>query len=309
MKSACVSIVRNEADIIEVFVRYHARIFDHVFVIEHLSRDGTSEILHALLQEGLPLTVFKENAPFHNQGRAMTKAIKEVRRLHTPQVIMPLDCDEFVVGDIKRAAHELPGPAYTLAVPWHNYAMTAEDIPHLNVLKRLTFKNKKVNPAQHKPLIPGPVFDHDVYCKEGCHEVYVKEDKVVKLIHSKYLYLAHFPVRSVEQFLKKSLVGWIAKVANPENNGRLPDWSHWKLFFDRAKKQERPTLETLQRLALGYTVDQKDENFQLVCDPVACDSCDIKYPYDGNYGHLEALADASELLAAELAKRSQGIQF
>lgn len=66
MKIVAVSMARNEADIIEAFVRYHCRIFDAIVIVDHASIDGTSEILDALRSEGLPLYLHyksKKSAP------------------------------------------------------------------------------------------------------------------------------------------------------------------------------------------------------------------------------------------------------
>ena len=299
MKSICLSIVRNEADIIEVFVRHHAKVFDHVFIIDHLSKDGTKDILNSLIKEGLPLTVTEENAYFHNQGNAITNRLKEIRKKYRPLLMMPLDADEFVIGDIKRAAWELPNPGNTLSVTWHNYGMTKDDSDDINVLKRITYKNKFINNLQHKPLIPGLVLDHDVYLQEGCHEVYTN-GKIVRMIESKQIHLAHFPIRSAQQFMKKALVGWISKLANPANQGKAPDWSHWKLFFNLAKKGIEPSLNELQNLAFGYTFDHQLKEIQLEHSPVSCEGIDIKYPCGDKYPVFEALADTAELLASQL---------
>lgn len=302
MKSACVSFVRNEEDIIEVFVRYHAKIFDHMFIIEHNCKDGTSEILDKMVKEGLPLTTSKVSTAFHDQGKCITDKLREIRKKHRLQAVVCLDADEFIVGDIKRAAFELPGPTHTLALTWKNYAPTEKDIDSDNVLKRITHCNSLMNYTQHKILIPGPMLDYPTFVKEGCHELYF-ESSMVNLVRSKHVHLAHFPIRSHKQFMKKALVGWISKCANPENRGVMPDWSHWKSFFDIAKKGTSLSLHELQCLALGYTVDHQSSDFSLIHEPVSCDEVDILYPIDDKeYGSLESLADAAEILALEFSK-------
>lgn len=296
MKSVCLSVVRNEADVIEVFVRYHANIFDHVIVMEHHSKDGTADILDALVKEGLPLTILKSQAPYHAQGENMTFMLKETRQKYKPLVMMPLDADEFVVGDIKRAAYEFLSPMSTLAVTWRNYAPTQLNNPH--VLRDITHRHSKINIAQHKPLIPGILFDYDVHVKEGCHEVY-SSSAMVQLVMSNVIHLAHFPIRSSRQLTKKALVGWTAKLANPANNGLSP---HWKMFFDKAKKGNEFSLTELQALSLGYSFDHSGEVAEMIDDPVPYKDIDIKYSIADNYDALEALADASEILASQLGR-------
>lgn len=44
-KIAAVSMVRNECDIIELFLKINLRHLDFILVIDHNSDDGTTEIL------------------------------------------------------------------------------------------------------------------------------------------------------------------------------------------------------------------------------------------------------------------------
>ena len=52
MKIVGISMIRNDADIVEPFVRHALRVLDHLFVIVHCPQDGTGEILSALHAEG-----------------------------------------------------------------------------------------------------------------------------------------------------------------------------------------------------------------------------------------------------------------
>lgn len=300
MKSVLVSVVRNEEDIVEMFVRYHLQIFDHISIISHQSKDDTNKILKCLQEEGLSLDVDYCTDFYHNQGEVVTAKAKEVRNKYKPQVIMALDADEFVVGNIKKAAHEIKESGTTLGLCWHNYIVTEKDDLHeINPLKRIVHRNVFVNKEQTKQLVPGILFDYDTKYWEGCHHLHKLDGSYVKFVLSQELKLAHFPIRSAKQFVKKALVGWLSKLANPDNKGNAPDWSHWKLFFDKVKKGYIPTIDELQNFCLGYT-ERSDKQF--IYDPVFCDNIEIKYPACGNYESLEALADVAELFALKLYK-------
>ncbi len=54
-----VAMVRNEADVIEAFVRHNLTMLDGLVVIDHGSLDGTAGILAKLKGEGLPLHVVR----------------------------------------------------------------------------------------------------------------------------------------------------------------------------------------------------------------------------------------------------------
>ncbi len=51
MKIVGISMIRNDADIVEPFVRHTLRLLDHLFVIVHCPEDGSGEILKALHSE------------------------------------------------------------------------------------------------------------------------------------------------------------------------------------------------------------------------------------------------------------------
>ena len=68
-----VSMVRNEADVIEAFVRHNLRALDRLIVVDHGSSDGTREILHALSDEGLPLAVEHDDRDVRRQPETITR--------------------------------------------------------------------------------------------------------------------------------------------------------------------------------------------------------------------------------------------
>jgi hypothetical protein len=89
--------------------------------------------------------------------------------------------------------------------------------------------------------------------------------------------LAHFPIRSAEQFRKKAIWGWLAKLANHHNGGRRPEWSHWKRFYDRVRAGGEITAEEMRLLALGYTHDHSSEKPHMILDPVPTFDIDMRY--------------------------------
>ena len=50
-----ITMVKNESDIIESFVRYNINIFNGMIILDNGSTDGTLKILKILESEGLPL--------------------------------------------------------------------------------------------------------------------------------------------------------------------------------------------------------------------------------------------------------------
>src|ERR1700682_4151340 len=70
------TMVRNEADIVETFVRHNLTKLDGLLVVDHGSIDGTSQILEALVREGLPLWVERDERPALLQSEIMTRCVR-----------------------------------------------------------------------------------------------------------------------------------------------------------------------------------------------------------------------------------------
>ncbi len=67
-----VSMVKNEMDIIESFVRYNLNILDGMIILDNASTDDTLKILNLLKLENLPIFIFKdENSEFDKVARSL----------------------------------------------------------------------------------------------------------------------------------------------------------------------------------------------------------------------------------------------
>ncbi len=237
----------------------------------------------------------RETSPIHAHSKHLTQLAREVYRKYNPEWIVPLDADEFLV--MKATLDDLPRGIHVSFPVWRNYTPTINDVDDLNVLKRIKHRTTKIDTNQHKVIIPSEVIGLDTYLSEGGHEAHFRDGRPVPYSLTDVAHIAHFPVRSSDQFQRKALVGWPAKLASPYNKGKAPVWFHWKLFFDKAKRGGTISVEELQKFAVGYTIDQKLESLEIIEDPIVFTSevC-VKYP-PKPYPPLTALADSIEMLA------------
>lgn len=53
--------MKNEADIIEVFIRYHRALVSHMIIVDHASTDSSAAIVKQLIDEGLPVELHSSN--------------------------------------------------------------------------------------------------------------------------------------------------------------------------------------------------------------------------------------------------------
>lgn len=99
------SMVRNEADIVGVNVRYHlAAGFDRMLVVDNDSEDGTDEVLRALSSKDPRVRWSRNSASSFRQGEVFTELAREAHAGGATWVV-PVDADDFwhaPGGDIKK---------------------------------------------------------------------------------------------------------------------------------------------------------------------------------------------------------------
>lgn len=90
-------MVRNEADVIESFVRHTLRFADWLYITDHRSEDATREILSALVSEGLPILVTYYEQEGYAQSEIMTKQLYQAID-DGADIVLALDGDEFLLS-------------------------------------------------------------------------------------------------------------------------------------------------------------------------------------------------------------------
>src|SRR5215472_5887707 len=119
-----VAMVRDEADVVEAFVRHNARVLDGLVVADHGSLDGTREILTQLREEGLNLRVVPIEEPGFFQSRRVTQLTREALSLHGADFVFALDGDEFLKvpsrAVLERALAAVPRGMHAL-IHWQTY--------------------------------------------------------------------------------------------------------------------------------------------------------------------------------------------
>lgn len=218
-KIAVISMVKNESDIIEHFVRHNLSFADIVIIMDHDSCDGTSEILNSLQKEDNRLVVYKYDSMGHDQSEVMTALMKEAALRRGADIVIPLDADEFLLvnsgGDIREHIISLPREmVYGVPFMWY-------ELDDINLLSKKFVLNCPCKlldkDGMVKVLISAGNWDwQNMMLRQGNH--YVMRQSVhgweqIKLTKQNTMYLAHFAKRSREQQLSKYVVGWIHNVA------------------------------------------------------------------------------------------------
>ena len=269
---ATISVVRNEADIIETFVRHHCALGATMHFVLHRCIDNTGEILEKLRSEGLPVTVQTSEDAAHLQGERVTEIAQRIVREKSADWILPLDADEFLTsGDRRDIGTCLRGLAQDriILVQWKTYVPTPDDdITESCPVRRIVHRRTMEMPVFHKVLVPVASLKTTLWkIPTGSHVVLdLQSQNTYPTIISAELSLAHFPVRSSEQLCAKNLAGWIAVVATPD---REPERCyHWKGLVERCMDGRPLSLGELRNVALRYATPEGSHLPTFTRDPI-----------------------------------------
>ncbi|HED38180.1 MAG TPA: glycosyltransferase family 2 protein, partial [Ignavibacteria bacterium] len=223
-----ITMIKNEVDIIETFVRYHLSFLDSMVILDNGSTDGTIEILLKLIDEGLPIHLTFNDNPAYNQSELTTKLFYKTLKKFNPAYIIPLDADEFITTNSNKSIREIiqkdiKDNAINY-ISWVTYVPTEkDDQSEKNILKRLRYRRQEQHNYDEKIIIPTSIAKKNkIKIKQGNHDLYKVKNVTFKKNTLSSLDLAHFPIRSIKQMKSKYLIGWLANLARPKQV--LFDW-------------------------------------------------------------------------------------
>lgn len=244
---AIVSMVRNEADVIESFVRHNLQVADVLYCIDHASTDGTSDILANLQREGLSLQVVPYDGVAQLQAELLT-ALMEQAFAGGAELVLPLDADEFIwpeqgrtLADVRQQLqHTLPERIYAwrwvrcrLAEPGQGEQLLLPVRPALRALQ----------PEPLTKAIVGRAAWQATHCRllQGSHQAVIETERGIEEIEPVLLqgaFLAHFPWRSQLQADSKAALGWLANVAKYSRYTNKAN--QWERAFQQLLRGEEP---------------------------------------------------------------------
>jgi len=206
-----IGIIKNEEDILEAFVRHNLYYLDFLLLADNDSSDNSRAIINKLMQEGLNVCVFDYSKQSFNQGYMTTNLYKRVATTFFPEFILPLDADEFIQASSKEAfinsIKVIPVDGIGL-YPWKTYIPD----PYMQNCQpeNFRYKRKKEIPEYFKVIIrQSKSTDYSLKLCDGNHGI---QNKKVKTKLSD-IWLAHFPVRNVDQIYKKAIFGYLGYLA------------------------------------------------------------------------------------------------
>ena len=220
-KIVVISMVKNEADLIESFVRHSLTFADEILIADHASSDKTGEILRALQEEGLPIHIKRLFQVELAHAEVMNGLMWEAMEQYGADILLPMDADEFLVntenGTSCRDILQGLDAMQVYKLEWRVYEPLH---PHQDedkfLLSRPCRRGKEV--ASGQKIIVGCDLARTKPFKliQGCHYAYWDTEQGrqnVPWTTAPFLHTAHFHWRSDEQYAAKVAVSWINNVA------------------------------------------------------------------------------------------------
>ncbi|WP_024278944.1 glycosyltransferase family 2 protein [Xanthobacter sp. 126] len=278
MRLAGVSIVRDEADIIEAWVRHNLFFLDQLYIVDDGSTDQTARILDILVREGLPISVTSEKslAAYH-QGQRTTALVEHALKTFSWDFIFPLDGDEFVVAEDRSVLEAdlaaLGGYRVGGLNPRH-YVMTHHDDPDepcpLTRLRHVAVHD----PYVFKVVVPGRLAaERGFGIVDGNHGA-TKWDVPLPSTLLPNVQLAHFPARSEAQLVSKGIAGYLRWTARRDFSQGAPI----RLLegVGILKEEDDIKVRALDRLAEALGADRGSHTARL--QPFVERKGEVRYP-------------------------------
>jgi hypothetical protein len=228
--------VLNEDDIVEAFVRHHATMLDHHLFLDNGSTDETVNILKALKDEGLKISVFQNQNVFFSETSYNTELFKHARGVLGAEWAVFLDTDEFinlthVPQGLRALLDSVPASEVCFGMPNLTYFDHPTDDPAEPVVPlRLRYRQKPDPHTPSKVFARGVLAGMDIVIDAGQHAVLLNGQQV-KDFTDHQASLGHYYRRSAWQTISKSVLGYLKVTAAPKSERDMNRSVHYNDIF------------------------------------------------------------------------------
>jgi hypothetical protein len=310
-----VAMVRNEADVIEAFVRHNLSLLDGLTIVDHGSVDATPSILRKLQDEGVPLRVRRDADPIYRQSEIMTALVREALSRERADFVFTLDADEFLKlksrAVLEQALAEVPSDIHA-TMHWLTYVPDDFEVSGGSFGPgHLWWRRKSERQWLPKVIAGRALLERpDDVIGMGNHYVqnpaWAPDAQPHARLHPEVAALAHCPVRSRGQLEGKIIVGYLAHLATRPDDRRLA--RHWRDLYEELRGGAALTPDRLREIACNYGLPPKmwrpPSEIELIEDPVPL-AFEQRYAADAAPGALQLLLRFTEALLAAERDRSR----
>lgn len=307
MKIVSFTMVNNESEIIESFIRYNYNFLDEMYIIDNGCTDNTIKILHNLINDGYKIVIYDESLEAYDQFRLDNKYLNKIIKESDPDLIIPLDADEFIISDHKDPRKEMEKLSLDKIyyVNWQWYVMTEkDDVKETFIPRRLKYCLKRTvwNYSDGTPvtkvILPARYFkEKKLTMSMGHHTVY--GDKSIAIEEINNIKLAHYRATSEEQLVYKTCCYTMRDIATMGNNIETAQRTSQLAKIESGISMHDAAIEASYA---GYPKEIKENQIDLsFCEP---DSLTIKYSDLSS----ESIAERIMRTGQEMAIRSYNLE-
>jgi Glycosyl transferase family 2 len=318
MKLWGTAMVRDEADVIEAFVRHNLTVLDGLSIVDHGSTDGTGEILAALLAEGLPLDVATDATLEHRQSQITTSLARRALAATGADHVFLLDADEFLkIPSRSRLEADLATLPSDVHAVQESHLYVPDFARHCDPMSRLRSARRVADMPEpvYKAVVSRSFADSPTLIAEGNHLVVrrIGAEAYPRVRHAKLhadlCTIAHVPIRSAAQYTAKIAVGWLACAMRSDIAQGVAN--HWRDAYSNLLTGAPLTPEGLVDIAANYGLPAHQQRrsgaIRMIDAPFIADDVSNRYDSMGRTDPLARVLRFAERLAGQYAEahRSQ----
>lgn len=275
-----ITSVRNEADIIESFVRYTLKFADGIVINENSSKDNTLEILKKLKKEGLKIDLIIDNNIKFKEFEKKKELLTYVMKKYSPDWILSLDADEFVFNkkyENPRDSIFLLNSSKANYLKWRTFVL--KDFTNKNLFVPQKIIHRRLLPEEYsKVIMSKELFKKGCLFSLGSHFL-IGLDQEDQANHCVDLEIAHYPIRSTNQIQTKVISGSLNSLSQ---NSRESDRSfHLIKLLDDMIRKGSIDIKDLFEESLYYAVKDRSIKINIKKEPLRFwfkENIKIKYP-------------------------------
>jgi len=275
--------VKDDADVIESFCRYHLTFLDALFIWDDYSTDNTPEIIQCLIREGLSIeltkipreqTLLRNFVPtssyerftldYEKYGRdwAFSLAYLHARCMtafekYNADWVIPLDVDEFLYcenGQNPRTQLEMLDENTEYKLYWRTSVYCGDPTDSTVFLPDFfeEYRDPELERFNKTILSRHLVEELDGILTPGAHGISFPDElkrTLVQVIEHPALRVAHFPVRSTVQVMVKVICMQLRLLTL---EGSKP--FQYERIYNKIKEEGVPTLDQVRHFSLEYAL-------------------------------------------------------